>query len=115
MKMYKKITLSVVGVIAMLVFAIGSANAAVTCTNGTVVKTGVLPDFENATKSKYTATINCTAGWTGTTTFYLTTLLGDAGYATALTAMSTGQPVEVKSYNTVDNSLMLWIHLLPTP
>lgn len=84
---------------------ISTANAASSCSAATVVEARVNPALEGATSSKYQITIEC-AAWGITRPYVLTPEVGDAGYATALTALTTGQSVFIRVASRVGGSLM---------
>lgn len=118
MKMKNKLTVSIIA--AMIIFGLstGSALAVVTCSDATIVNAGVFPgQADPATgKSAYRVSLTCnddSPAWTGTRFFYLTSDLGDSGYATALTGYSLGKHVRADIMSKVKNSLIYYLHLLP--
>lgn len=99
---------------------LGSAHAAVRCYAGKVTQVGIMPEFADPglSRSKYVMSVSCTladGAWNGELRFFIKDTLGDAGYATALTAISTGQTVEVRVAAAKTNSLMDRIYLNPVP
>jgi len=113
--MIKKKTMSILLVAAILtVFGMSSAQAKSFCNAGTVTQAGIYPGAESDASSKYMVSVSCTLAdgdWDGDVPFYLTPDLGDAGYATALTAISTGQSVKVRVAKPNPASLMDLIYL----
>jgi len=114
--MIKKKTMSILLVAAILtVFGMSSAQAAKSfCNAGKVTQAGVYPAAASDASSKYMVSVSCTLAdgdWDGDVPFYLTPDVGDAGYATALTAISTGQSVKVRVAKPNPASLMDLIYL----
>ena len=112
----RNITTACIFGMAMLLAPTFSTTANAAYCNDTVIDSvSILP--ENAVPgsvSKYRVTVSCvdTARWAGLRHFYLTEDLGEAGYATVLTALSLGRNLSIvtTSYNT--NSLLTIIKML---
>lgn len=98
MSMTNKGIMSIITALVLIsVTATVSSAVLIQCKKGTIVQAGIVPSRENTTNnvSKYVIKASCTdtTKWTGELNFTLSADLGDAGYATALTAVSTGGPI----------------------
>ena len=100
---------------SMVVLALctSSAFAGVYCSTATVVQSGILPFRANESRSPYVVKLVCknNAKWNGAVSFFLTSDLGDSGYATILTAQSLGTPLKVKVSDSTPGSLVESIYL----
>lgn len=115
MKIRKKVTAGFIGATMFLGMCAGAAYAGVWCNDATITQAGINPDIVHENRSKYVIFADCGTDsiWPDARRFYLTPDLGEAGYATALTAMSLDQTVKMKVANTLANSLVLQIQLNP--
>lgn len=95
MKIKKQIATGAVSV-AMLLGVSSVSFGATICTSATIEEMGVNPLSSIA---KYEVSLSCddTTKWSGTRKYFMDdTLMGDSGYATALTARSLGKKVSVR-------------------
>lgn len=97
MSLRKKSIASIITALVLISVTATVSSALVQCKDAAIVQAGVVSTREDLTNkvSKYTVRATCpdTTLWSGERTFLLSTDVGDAGYATALTALSTGGTV----------------------
>jgi|GEM_PF-6469214 len=114
----KKTALILLVVLALTGFGISSVYAKAFCHAGIVTQVGMNPAVVNETRSQYIVNVSCTSAvgdWDGELKFFLIPDLGDAGYATALTAISTGQTVDIRVSAARNNSLLNMIYINSAP
>lgn len=114
MKIQKKITAGIIGAMMILGLCAGSALAA-TCSDATIVGAGVFPDQTVEGRSSYRIRAICNDAsppWTLSRSFYLTTDLGESGYASVLTAYSLDKNVRLDMVSATKDSLVYNIYIL---
>lgn len=108
------------GIIVSLVNLTGTSFAAVQCLNTKIEAAGYYPSqADEATgNSGYRVQLTCLddvspdqLAFSGTRSFYLSADLGDAGYASLLTAYSLGTNIRVQLASSDFNSLVLSIYM----
>ena len=89
MKYTKKNGAAIIGgvVISAIVLCSSYASAAVACRNVTIQDFGMRPSIGSDPQSYYVR-LKCSSAWTDEKTYFLSTAIGDSGYATLLTAVS---------------------------
>ena len=113
MKIQKKITVSIIGVLMSLVLSAGSASAVYNCKNATVGELGQRPTIATFQgSSDYSVYLHC-EGWDNARRFFLSADLGDSGYATLLTAKSLNKAVSAWMEEPVWNALITELVILP--
>jgi len=96
------ITTAIIAVVMFLVMGTSSAYAFVQCAEATIVRVAVKDTPPSAEGSQYFVLVTCPSRFGDQRGYYLTSNLGDSGYATLLTAVSLGQTVLINlvdSYN----------------
>ena len=102
MEIRKKVTTCIVGALMSLGSLAGTTHAA-PCNGVTLDEVGMWPAFTSDTTTNlddFYVFVKCDPTWTKSTVFFLNPDLGEAGYATLLTAISTGATLnmDVASY-----------------
>ena len=109
----KKTTL--VAVILLLMFTVGTAQADVKCVDTQIDKIQVRPDLaDGTTASKFIIQVTCLdagTSWSSGLQLQLLETVGDAGYATLLTAKSLGVNVELYAQSNKWGSLVTRVAL----
>jgi len=95
-----KLKITVLLVSLSVLITLGTAVAGPQCLEATVTEVAIMNITPATGVTTYRALLSCPASYTGSRGYYLTTDLGDSGYATLLTAMSLKQ--------TVNSSMSLW-------
>lgn len=116
MKIKKTLSAISIGIFLLLGMTSGTAFAAATCDQTTIQGIGMYPALATADASMYRIWLSCgdaAPDWPGTRTFLLSKSLGDAGYATILTAKSLGKTLFVYAGGTATNSLIFNIYMNP--
>lgn len=109
MKGLKKRVLMVVAGVSLTIGMAGTGFG-FTCQEGNLTSAGVNPD---ADPNIYEIMLECPAEYSGSRTFFLSySTLGDAGYATALSAVAAGKMVEVQTTRSAAFGLATKIRLL---
>lgn len=115
MKMGKKVTAGIISATMALIMCAGTASAAISCQNATVLQVGQIPGEASGSNSGYKIMLQCNDAntWLGGRSYYLTTDLGEPGYATMLTAMSLDRPVKVYLSSYTALSLIETVSIIP--
>lgn len=90
------------------------AHAIFYCEAAQVTKVGVYPEISPETSTAYQIKLKCPEKWgetAGERGYYLSTSVGEAGMAAALTALSTGKTVRVEIASDAWNSIMTGISI----
>jgi hypothetical protein len=98
-------------------FGAGTVTAA-DCGNARVTQPGIYPALQSGGASSYIAFFECldaVPAWSGPRQFVLSTDLGDAGYATLLTALALDKNVWIRVESVVARSLATIIYLNEQP
>jgi hypothetical protein len=116
MKM-QKVLVGFIGIVASVIIGVSTASAAVSCYTAKVVEIAIIPFFESETTSKYAIRMLCedvTDVWTGTGNiqYLLTSDIGAAGYALALTAQASGKTVRFIAGAKTTNSLVTKLQMV---
>ena len=100
----------------VMALGIGTSHASVKCDSGAITFAAIFPDLaDDATgASSYVIQYVCddTTQMPGTKQFQLSTVLGDSGYATVLTAVSLGLKVKIQAAGSGWNALVERINLV---
>lgn len=118
MKRFKKSSILTLAAVVGFLMVLGteSSQAAVKCDSGSITFAGVFPDLaDDATgTSKYMIQYICddTAQMLGTKQFLLSTVVGDSGYATILTAISLQKKVKIQAERDGWNALVTRVNLV---
>lgn len=114
----KKAVTVAMGVLVSTCILVESAAAIFYCESATITKAGstdpitTTVDGEEVTSSPYKIKITCPNKWNGNERgFYLTTTVGDAGMAAALTALAAKKYVRIEAIDDEWNSLMTAIEV----
>ncbi|WP_136808909.1 hypothetical protein [Desulfosediminicola flagellatus] len=113
-----KYVVGLVGIVASVLLWGGMVSAATSCTSATIESIVIVPELESEAVSKYVITPDCdNASWDSIEEsklreFVLTKDIGAAGYALALTAMSTGKKVSFTVQSTNWRSLVTRVRIL---
>lgn len=112
-----KRNLIVVTLTVLTMFLVVGTNSAVAgpeCFQATVIEVAIRDTTPPAGATNYRVLIECSASYTGSRAYYLTTDLGETGYATLLTAMSLKQTVRTAMTSWTSGSLVTEIRLNKT-
>lgn len=97
--MVKKTIAYAIILLTSLGLSAGAAHAGLACNNVIIEATGKWnlnsPD-SSTSEDDYYVKVKCYDSWPNSTIFYLSTDLGEGGYATALTAMASGKKVNLE-------------------
>lgn len=96
-------------VMALPLVVVPAAHAVVNVPSASITWIGVYPGVGNMVK----LVDNSGTNWTGERQFFLSNNLGNAGYATALTAFSNNQTVWVRLADAAAGSLVFIIYINP--
>lgn len=108
--MKKNLMLSIVAALAMfLVMGINSVYAA-TCTNGAITRVVVLNEAPSGESSQYKIQLNCDE-YANERNYYLSSTIGDSGYATVLTAISLTKTLYMEMTGTASGSLVTLLRM----
>ncbi|MCI5124965.1 MAG: hypothetical protein D3925_10915 [Candidatus Electrothrix sp. AR5] len=95
--------------------SVNTASAVVACNEAKVGKVGVFPDQPDKYRVELTCQDAVNPAWTGVRTFYISQQpgsdLGDAGYATILTAISLNATIKAVVVSPAWNSLLVQMFL----
>ncbi|MCI5218500.1 MAG: hypothetical protein D3914_04760 [Candidatus Electrothrix sp. LOE2] len=100
------------GAVILSAIVTNPAHAIFYCEAAQVTKVGVYPDLAPDTSTSYQIKIKCPEKWgatAGERGYYLSTSVGEAGLAAALTALSTGKTARVEIASDQWNSIMTGI------
>ena len=99
-------------VVFLLVVSFNNGYAA-DCSSATIKRIGVNPVTGSAGASPYMVQLDCASDsiWSGTLTLYLSTDLGESGFATLLTAYSLGKTVWARSLGTTPGSIVTVLYI----
>ena len=109
MKVQKKITVVLIGAMMALLY-VGSASAA-KCDPSLISQIGMRP-LDPGAETSYAVYVRCKATHTADRRYFLSTALGESGYATLLTAYSLGKQVELFVGGYAGNSLITDVRVL---
>ena len=112
MNLSKKMSL-VLGLSLVLAFSIVSTSMATDCANAQVVKAGTYSGIGNGIASDNMIAVKCLsdASWGAYAQFYPTLGIGDQALATALTALSLGKSVWIRTAAKTSGSLLTIIYI----
>ncbi len=119
MKTKKKLVISCFFALLGLALSVGQSSAAVTCLNATIDEASITP-WDSTWSSNYFIKATCndaTPAWSGSLIFYIRqdADLTESYYAAALTAVASGNNVELMLAGSTQYSLIHQIKILSTP